>query len=425
MGADPKAHIYDAIGEPGRFLAAFRRAMAHLDRLPYGDRQFLIGGHAYRAEDWDAAIQAYTQYLSRYPGHIAALNNLALAYRDARRLAPAESLWRRAVVLDSSVAQRCYGVHSVQLLAGRFTDSRRTLELIGRRFPDNPILIGIEVQDASAQHDWERAERRAEANIAALQGDTLGLVDPFEQMAGIVMTLGRLAEAERYWRVQLRLSAITESWGRRLFGARQLGYLQLRYRRAPDAAMAIVDSALARQPLDSTLPGDRPYYELARFYAEAGDLRRAHRLMREALVNDSVLHLPRRSERAWTAGVIALAEGRIAEAETALREAAEAHVCSVCPLPDLAHAFEARGNTAAAIAAYERYLVTPWFSRYEVDASQLGPILKRLGDLYEGRGEYQKAAEARTRLLALWRRADAELQPVLVDVRTRLTPPGR
>jgi tetratricopeptide (TPR) repeat protein len=258
-----------------------------------------------------------------------------------------------------------------------------------------------------------------------LQHDTLALVDAFEQMAGIVMTQGRLAEAERYWRTQLLLSEHSESWGRRMLGARQLGYLRLRYRRAPGTAIAIVDSALARHPLDSTLPGDRPYYELARFFAEAGDIGRARRLVAEARVNDSILDLPRRTERAWTAGVITLAQGRLAQAEAALRDAAEAHVCAICPLPDLARLYEARGNTVAAIGAYERYLTTPWFFRYEVDASQLGFVLKRLGELYDARGDRQKAADVRKRLLVLWRRSDAELQPVLADIRTRLTLPDR
>ena len=419
------AQIYDAIAEPGRAAESYRRAMAHLDRLPYTDRQFLVAGHAFRREEWDAVIGAYADYLGRYPGQVAAINNLALAYRDAGRLVPAETLWARAVALDSTIPQLYWGVHSVHLLAGRFAESRRTLDLIGRRFPDNPLLLTVEVQDAAAQQDWEGAERRAEASIAAKRGDTLGLVDAFEQMAGIVMTQGRLAEAERHWRTQLALSAASGSWGRRLYGARQLGLLRLRYRNDPGAAVALVDSALARQPLDSTLRGDRPHYELARFFAAAGDVPRARRLVADGMVNDSVLDLPRRAERAWTAGVIALAEGRTAEGLAALREAADAHLCTICVLPDLARAWEARGSTPAAIETWERYLATPWLFRYEADAVELGLGLKRLAELYDARGDRSRAADARTRLLALWRRADAELQPLLADVRTRVRAPER
>jgi DNA-binding SARP family transcriptional activator len=419
------AHLYDAAGEPGRATQAFRRALELRDRLPYQDRLFLIAGRAYDREEYDQAIEVYRQYLQRYPGYVPAMNNLALAYRDARRLGEADSLWRRAIALDSSMVQLYFGLHSVELLAGRFDESRRTLDLIGRRSPENPLLLTVEVQDASAQQDWEGAERRAEANIAAKQADTLDLVDAFEQMAGIVMTQGRLDEAERHWRTQAALAAASESWGRGLFGARQRGYLRLRFRADTAAALALVDSALQRQPLDSMLPGDRPYDELARFYAAAGNLGRARAALASARAMDSLLDRSRRADRAWTEGTIALAEGRLAPAVAALREAAEIHSCAICPLPDLARAYDAQGNAAAAIATYERYLTTPWFFRYEVDAVELGAALKRLGELYEATGETRAAVDVRRRLLALWRRADAELQPVLADVRTRASPPVR
>lgn len=145
----------------------------------------------------------------------------------------------------------------------------------------------------------------------------------------------------------------------------------------------------------------------------------------EAQANDSLLDLPHRSERLWTAGVIALADGHAADAEVALRETADEHVCAICALPDLARAYEARGNAAMAISAYERYITTPWYWRYEVDASELGFALKRLGELYEVRGDEERARQVRTRLLALWRRADAELQPTLADIRTRVALPRR
>jgi hypothetical protein len=44
--------------------------------------------------------------------------------------------------------------------------------------------------------------------------------------------------------------------------------------------------------------------------------------------------------------------------------------------------------------------------------------LQRLAELYDAHGERNLALETRTRLLALWHRADATLQPVLADVRT-------
>jgi DNA-binding SARP family transcriptional activator/tetratricopeptide (TPR) repeat protein len=419
------AFIYAANDEPGRAEQAQRRAMAHLDRLPYQDRQFLIGSDAQGRGNYERAIQAYSDFLARYPFYVPAINNLALAHRDARHLHVAESLWARSIELDSTIVQLYYGLHSVQVLAGKFAESRRTLDLIGRRAPNNPLLLTVEVQDAAAQQDWESAERRAEANIAAKQGDTLGLVDAFEQMAAIVMTQGRLEEAERHWRTQLGLTAATGSWGRRLYGAQMLGLLQLGFRNDAGGAIAVLDAALRRMPLDSMLPGDRPYYELARFFAAAGDSRRARVMAALAQRNERPETRNQRAERMWTEGTILLADGRPGEAEPRLQEAAETFWCALCALPDLARARDAQGNTAGAIETYERYLSTPWFFRYEVDAYELGPALRRLAELYDARGDRVKAAEVRTRLLALWRRADAELQPVLADVRTRLTPPDR
>jgi tetratricopeptide (TPR) repeat protein len=200
----------------------------------------------------------------------------------------------------------------------------------------------------------------------------------------------------------------------------QLARLEMRHRGAPARALALVDSALAATPLDSVLPGDRPYDDLARFYASTGRLTRARELLAAAEVNDSVLAKTPDAERTWTRGVIALAEGRSAVAEAELRQAADGLACTICALPDLARAYEAARKPAAAVTIYERYLATPWLWRYEQDAMELGWAMKRLAELYDTRGESAKATAMRGRLLQLWRRADPELQPVVAEARERL-----
>jgi tetratricopeptide (TPR) repeat protein len=133
--------------------------------------------------------------------------------------------------------------------------------------------------------------------------------------------------------------------------------------------------------------------------------------------NDGVLARTPGADREWARGVISLAEGRSPAAESQLRQAADRLFCTICALPDLARAYEAANKPDAAVVVYERYLSTPWFFRYETDATELGWSLKRLAELYRDRGEPAKAAAARDRLLQLWRRADPELQAVLADVR--------
>lgn len=409
------AAAYDAIAEPGRAEAAKRRAIAFRDRLPFFDRTFLLASHAYGSHDYETAIDAYQRLLERYPDDIRILNNLALIYQDTRRFATAESLFTRATAIDSSVPNLYFGIQGTQLLQGKFRESRATLDLVARRFPGNPVLQTTEMQDASAQQHWEQAERQAETIIAAMRGDTLSLIDPYEALAGIAMTQGRLAEAERYWETQLVLSAASGSRGRHLFGLLQLARLHARYRQAPARAIALVDSALAATPLDSVAPGDRAYDDLARFYASVGRLTRARELLAAARVNDGVLARNADPDHAWTRGVIALAEGNGSDAESALRQAAEELACTICALPDLARAYEAVNKPGAAVGVYERYLTTPWFFRYETDAVELGRAMQRLAELYGARGERAKAAAMRGRLLQLWRRADPELQSVVAD----------
>ena len=406
-------------------MDALGHAVTHQDRLPFLERYFAVASHAYARLDYDTAIDAYTRVLERYPDEIRAMNNLALIYQQRRKYAEAESLFTRAAATDSTIANFYFGLHDNQLLQGKFAESRATLDLIARRFPGNPVRLTVEIQDAAAQQHWEDAERSVETRIAAVAGDTLELIDPFEAIAGIMMTQGRLAEAERHWRTQLKLSKAGGSLGRHLFWVIQLAYLELEYRNAPARAIAFVDSSLAHLPIDSVLPGDRPYDELARFYVAAGDLTRAKQMLAAAEANDKVLARAVGPDRSWTLGTIALAEGRAAEAERHLRIATEGLPCAICALPGLARAYEKVGKADAAVTVYERYLSTPWLWRYEPDAVELGWSIKRLAELYDARGEQAKAAATREKLVRLWRRSDPELGPVFAEVRTRLTPERR
>ena len=68
----------------------------------------------------------------------------------------------------------------------------------------------------------------------------------------------------------------------------------------------------------------------------------------------------------------------------------------------------------------ERYLETPHFLRFAEDARILPGSYRRLGELYEERGEREKAVEYYNKFVELWKDADPELQPQVEDVRRRL-----
>jgi tetratricopeptide (TPR) repeat protein len=125
-------------------------------------------------------------------------------------------------------------------------------------------------------------------------------------------------------------------------------------------------------------------------------------------------------------GAIALAEGRGRDAVRELRPAVPDFLFW---LPLLGRAFELVGEPDSAIAAYERYLDdTPgspmWCCglnrRLAADAVWRGWLFMRLGELYEERGEREKAVDYYDRFVELWQDADEELQPQVRDVRERL-----
>jgi tetratricopeptide (TPR) repeat protein len=99
----------------------------------------------------------------------------------------------------------------------------------------------------------------------------------------------------------------------------------------------------------------------------------------------------------------------------------EKAACASCGLWELGIAFERANQPDSALAAYERMadpagaytkaFDTPW---------SLAPSLKRLAELYDARGDKEKAAQYYSRFVNLWKEADPVLQPSLRQAKERL-----
>ena len=96
---------YASMAEPGRAERALERAFAHRDRLPLRDRYLTMGSY-YRnvTAEYPKAAAAYRALLELYPTDLAGLNNLGLVLVRQRQYASAESLFRRVVAVDSTIA---------------------------------------------------------------------------------------------------------------------------------------------------------------------------------------------------------------------------------------------------------------------------------------------------------------------------------
>jgi tetratricopeptide (TPR) repeat protein len=94
--------------------------------------------------------------------------------------------------------------------------------------------------------------------------------------------------------------------------------------------------------------------------------------------------------------------------------------CRVCGLAGLARAYDRAGVPDSAIASYERSITTPFITRMIEDYVELPGAFKHLGQLYEARGEREKARHYYSRFVELWKESDPELRPQVAEARRRM-----
>jgi tetratricopeptide (TPR) repeat protein len=182
---------------------------------------------------------------------------------------------------------------------------------------------------------------------------------------------------------------------------------------------------LEAYPVDSLKPADRPYLQLAEFHAVAGRVDRARALIseyEERVFAGLQQHPNRRQSVRRVFGEIALVEGRFDDAVadfTTVNELSGA--CTTCGLARLAHTWQQQGQRDSALSVYERLASTQTDGRLaEDDARWLPHSFRRLGELYEARGDTANAIRYYNEFVELWKDADPELLPAVEDVRGRI-----
>jgi tetratricopeptide (TPR) repeat protein len=166
---------------------------------------------------------------------------------------------------------------------------------------------------------------------------------------------------------------------------------------------------------------NRPYTLLANLFAASGHPERARPLLAEHMKLPREMRGDDRDDVSEAEGWIALAEKRYADAISQFRLATTLGSCIRCDHVELGFAFEGAQQPDSAIAHYEYWLNTPQGEeQIKQDAPRLGTVYQRLAELYERKGDRQKAALYAGRLVELWKNADAELQPRVQAMRALL-----
>jgi tetratricopeptide (TPR) repeat protein len=407
-----------------RVQALLQKAYDHRDRLSDAERYLAISSYFSSGPQPDPAraISALESLVDLQPENFAALNNLANEYRFAREFAKAEVMARRGLTVQRNVAVLYNNLVFAQQAQGKLAAAESTAALAAANLPQHPVPVYLRagvlmargaLDSAFAALDSLHRSRAGDVDVRSRTGNLLSSIEAVR---------GRLGESLRWARVGNQAAREQGSRDAPLHSLLDEAEYEAWFRDAPDRALVMLDRALEEFPLDSLPEAERPYGRLVRLYALVGRPDRARTVMAgfERRAEQARSRFDRRDRRVMT-GLIALAERRYDEAQSELR-AADEGTCTVCVLPDLARAYDLAGNADSAIAVFARYIDGPSEPGrlVFVDWANLAGAHKRLGQLYEAKGEREKAASHYARFVELWKDADPELQPRVREVRERL-----
>jgi len=421
-------------GSAAAIDSAVERAYQLRDRLPEMERleteayYFTAGSHA----DRDRALAAYLALMERGDSQVAPIN-AGEVLRSMRDFARAESLDLTVYRRDSGTGIAAGNAIELELDQGRVDSAAKLMQHWRNRAPTAHGLPLHELSVRYAAGDMPGLMQLVDT--LKLSRDQLYRQWGLGMASALALLHGQLGEADRQRREQSTLMPPTDALrlGHAIFRATTDAWF---HGPSPNAVHAVT-AALAEVPLQRIPEADRPYFDVATAYALAGDPDKAASIIagyRRDVTDTTLLRLQAPALHG-TLGAIALARG---DAKSALAEFRRSDVwydgkpsreCGACFHFPLARAFDAAGQADSAIAEYEAYIATPyWLKLFGSDnanisfgdAMVLAGIHKRLGELYETKGDRQKAASHYAAFIALWKNADPELQPQVEDVRRRL-----
>ena len=411
--------LANAQAPTSRQVEAATHAYVNRNRLPDAERYQTIAYYYNTVDvDPDQEVAAYRSLLAIDPDNATALNNLSIVLTRRREYAEAERLVLHGLAQDSTIGSLYVNAIAAELPQGKTDEARRMMARMRQVLQNSRSSEWVSGMTLATLGAYDSASAWFDS-LAASRASSWQIVGNTGQMA-IALTRGRPAEARRHLDELRRLTEADSQPAAYIDQVTNFATIRNTVVGDQAGAIAMVDSALARHPLASMPAADRPYGNLAAFFAEAGETARAKRLMDEFA--SAVPEGLRKGD--WTqhvaVGSIAMAEGRWRDAIQGFRQFRDEIGCTNCGLFEIGQAFEKAGQPDSALLNYQRAAETPGgFGRILGDQYDLARIYKRLGELYEGR-DRAKALEYYGRFVDLWKDADPVLQPSVRDVRARM-----
>jgi tetratricopeptide (TPR) repeat protein len=207
--------------------------------------------------------------------------------------------------------------------------------------------------------------------------------------------------------------------------------IEIWYLGQPERGVRALDAAQAAVSIKSLPVEQRPYFTFANLYSWAGrpDKARAMLAQFDAEVRDPAVRRSAEPGRHAALSEILLAEKKPLDA---IREIWAADSlpdgpstdCAHCNDLDLGRAYDLASKPDSAIAHWERWLGDSFEHNSNNDGPFLAGVQKRLGELYEAKGDTARAESHYTAFVELWKNADAALQPKVAEVKKRLAALG-
>jgi len=407
--------------------SAFERAFRYRDRLTDRERNLAVGSYYFigPGRDRQKAAAAYEAILEHDSMDYVALNNYSIILGDRQEWARSEAVLRRSSSSGHAGLQAVVNLVLAQLAQKKVDQADSTVAAALQAHPDNDLVSALVPAVLYA-----RGLVDSTAHVLTRDRARGSFVASFAtyRLADIEMLRGHLASSAR---LSMDADAIDSARGspraplsRALDSAFVAGW----FLEQPAQSVRLLDAALARTPLRSISESRRPSLRVAATYALAGRPDRARAILAQysSEMRDSALRNEQEPELHNTLAEIALAERRPMDAVTEFRKGARradgpADGCEPCTLTRLGRAYDQANMVDSTIAIYERYLAEPdILGPFPLlGATYTAGIHKRLGELYEAKGDREKALSHDLAFVALWKDADPELQPKVAEVRAR------
>ena len=376
-------------------------------------------------QDTRRAIAALEALAQRDSGYFPAFNNLGVEQVNVGELAAAERSYRHALSVEPGIVIGWTNLSSVLSGTGQFDALLRLADSSAKVLgPESDVPARMRLQRLVRPEQAFELEKESRDLLARYPDRLIVRIQGNGALGSSLLRQGRLRE-------QVRAVAASDSAVKAQ--GQTLELLRRALQQAEVRAVLVGDSAGAKRLANEALRqynwrampvADRAYGNWGVSLVHIGMVAEAKEL--EALLAKRFEESNARDDGRWLAllrGEIALREGRTAEGVRTLQDAVASYPewgVGAFGLP-AALALATSGKIDSAIVAFEKYLASTLASHTRASGPLFDAVvLERLGSLYEDKGNKAKALQNYETLLALWKNADPELQPLVRDLRARV-----